>query len=193
MGYLEPNEFTRLRGKVGKTLYVAKYGDKYVVKEVPQRAEKEATAAQKPVRQELMNANRYWRSVKTQPELKAIYDVAAKLRKKRACDLAKADFIHPPTVRDIDLSGYQGQPSERIVIVAEDDFEVSSAQVRIHELDGTVIEQGGAAADGASGHWVYLGQTAILAGKAVVVEVTTTDRPGNKAVKSVDHVCGPRS
>ena len=192
MGYVEPNPFIgALKGKIGKQLYVAKYGDRYLIKRVPERPEAEATEAQKPVRQGLTAASLYWRWVKTQPELKAAYDQAAQVRKKRACDLAKADFLLPPTVKDIDLSAYRGQPADPIGIQAEDDFEVAGAWVRILELDGTVIEEGGAVQT--DGRWTYQGQTAVAAGKAIVVEVTTTDRPGNTAVKRVDRVCGPRS
>jgi hypothetical protein len=196
MGFAVFNPLVELRGKIGN-LSIAKYGDKYRVRRLPTREDRPATAAQEPVRLRFAAATRYARSVLSQPELKAIYARAAQLTGRRAYDLAKADFLNSPKVVDIDLSGYIGQPSGVIRVIAEDDFEVISVRVRILEMDGSVIEEGQATPTRSGGgmkssEWSYLSTESVPQGEAVVIELTAADRPDHKAVKKVDHVCGPR-
>jgi hypothetical protein len=192
MAVITPNPLVEtIKGKFGG-MYVAKCGDKLVLKRHPTREPKPATEAQKPGRERLICANAYWRRVKTDPALRLAYTMAGKARGKRPNDLATADFMNAPTVTDIDATGYSGQPAGVIRITAEDDFEVSQVSARILDLAGTVIEEGEAALEGESQKWLYLGKTAIVAGQAVVIEITATDRPGHKGIKRIDHVCGPR-
>src|SRR6266542_881060 len=113
MGLTKPNPLVAITGQIGD-LYIAKQGDKYYVKRMPTREPHPATEAQKPGQQNLAAANRYWRSVKTQPELKAVYVLAGRLRSKRAVDVAKSDFMNPPAVTKIDLTGYLGAPAGTI-------------------------------------------------------------------------------
>ena len=47
-----------------------------------------------------------------------IYRAAARLKSKRACDLANADCRKPPKVHEIDVSGYTGKINEVIAIEA---------------------------------------------------------------------------
>ena len=206
MAYLKSNPLVgELRGKIGD-LTITKYGDKYVVKKLPERKHRLPTTAQVPVRQNLVNANAYWRRVKAQPDLKAVYVLAARLQNKRAIDLAKSDFLNAPVVTDIDLSGYIGQPAGIIRVKAEDELDAASVRVRVLELEGTVIEEGDAAlganpegrkpkaeVNKPGGSWAYSSRVAVAAGKAVVIEVTVADRAGNETVKRVDHVCGVRN
>jgi hypothetical protein len=123
----------------------------------------------------------------------ALYKRAARLKGKRAIDVAKADFMHPPKVANIDVSGHTGQPGDIIRIQAEDDFEVVSVSLRILELSGQVIEEGPATIEAGSGLWQYSTNIALPPGKAVVVEATATDRASNSTSRTLDHVCGPRS
>jgi hypothetical protein len=53
----------------------------------------------------LAQANVYGRRIRQEPDQYALYQRAANLNGKRACDLAKADFYHPPVINDVDLSG----------------------------------------------------------------------------------------
>jgi hypothetical protein len=193
MGFLTPNPLlAKISGKFG-SMYIAQYGDKFVLKKVPEREPYLPTEAQKPVQARLVASLAYWKLVRADLALKAAYVLAAKLRGTRAIDVAKSDFLHPPTVADIDLTGYTGQPGETIEIEAADNFEVRSVEVCILELAGTVIEEGLAAAAGQSGRWSYSSRSAIPAGHPVVIQVTAADWPENTAVKRVDHICGPRS
>jgi hypothetical protein len=192
VGYVETNPLLSIRGRI-KGLYIAKYGDKYILKTVPEREARPPTPAQLPVRAGLAAANLYWTYVKTQPDLEAVYVQAATVKRKRAIDLDKADFLHWPVITDIDSSAYLGQPGGTIRVKAQDDLKVIAVTVRILDLTGTVIEQGAAAWELSSCGWVYTTTVAVDPGKAVVIEATATDRPQHSAVKKVDHVCGPRT
>ena len=193
MAYIDPNKALvgLVKGKLGD-MYVAQYGDKFLLKRRPQQKHKSAGPPQKN-RANLLKINAYWRQVKAQPELKVLYERAAHLKGKRAIDLAKADFMHPPEVTSIDVSGHTGQPGDMIRVQAQDDFEVVSVSVRILGLSGEVIEQGAATFEAGSGCWRYAASTILPAGKPVVVEATATDRASNSTSRTLDHVCGPRS
>jgi hypothetical protein len=99
--------------------------------------------------------------------------------------LAVADFLHAPSVDEIDLTGYTGRPGGTIVVRASDDFEVVQVSLVIRAGDGTLVEQGPATLE--SGAWRYTTTVAAPVGAPVVVEVTACDRPGNKTVESLTH------
>ncbi len=124
------------------------------------------------------------------PSLKEKYSSAGRAQHRRGFDLAKADFLRPPKVEDIDLSGYTGNSGEMIRVKAVDDFEVKEVRVSIQELDGTVIEEG--AAELEAGQWVYEATTTVKKGETVVVQATAKDHPGHAASRRADHACGLR-
>ena len=191
MGYLTPNPLVTIKGKI-KDLYIVEVNGKLLVKTCPRREPAEATAAQKPVREHLQAGNRFWKQVKANPELEKVYAGAAKAKRRRAVDLAKGDAMRPPAVTNVDLTGYVGEPAGIARVEAVDDFEVVTLHLRIRELNGALLEEGDAAFDTSTGSWVYAAKTAQPAGRAVVFEVTASDRPGNRVVRKVDHICGPR-
>jgi hypothetical protein len=112
---------------------------------------------------------------------KTVYETKAKGTQVFA--LAVADFFNAPAVDEIDLSQYTGKAGETIHIRASDDFEVRGVSVVIHDANGAVLEQGGAVAGG-DGAWTYTATTAVPTGQSVAIEVTATDRPGNKTTKT---------
>jgi hypothetical protein len=61
--------------------------------------------------------------------------------RKRACNLAHADFRHPPVIEDVDLSAYAGLPGQFIRVRAVDDFGVVGVAVVISTLDGAVLDR----------------------------------------------------
>ena len=104
-------------------------------------------------------------------------------RRKPAFALAVGDFLKAPVVGAIDLSGYAGKSGGKIAIVATDDVGVAGVSVVIRNtVDSTVIEQGVALEE--AGKWRYTATADAPAGASIVVEVTASDRPGNKAVKT---------
>ena len=191
MGLVHFNALLTITGKFGD-MYIVKQGNKYYTKHCPEREPKPATAAQAPVREGIVQGNRYWRRIAADPAQKAVYELAGKVQGRRATDLAKADFAHPPSVLEIDVAGYFGNVGDVIRIQAKDDFEVVRVAVRILNLEKAVIEEGEATFDKAAEWWVYAAKVAVASGQGVIVQAAAYDRPGHSDLKQLDRVCGPR-
>ena len=94
---------------------------------------------------------------------------------------------------EVDLSAYTGQVGDKIAIRAHDDFDVTGVSVAISDTDGHALESGAAVetppnpnnvVGHAAGRWLYTATTVVPTGTSVRIEVTATDRPGHKAVKT---------
>jgi len=94
-----------------------------------------------------------------------------------------SDYLTPPEVRRIDLSGYRGQPGDFVRVIAVDDVEVVSVGVSIQSANGTVLEQG--AARKIHGVWRYTATQAMPVDETMNITATAVDRPGNEASASV--------
>jgi hypothetical protein len=177
-----------LRGKVGRLVYVHRADGVIVVRELAE-AETEPSPAQCSERNRFARATYYLKTLKAAPELYAPYKLAARIQRKRGCDLAMADALNPPVIRDVDLSAYTGRPGEIIRGCASDDFEVTSVSIVIRTLFGVLIEQGPATLEPSSGAWSYLTQGSAPTGATVAVTATALDRPGNTALVTFHHPC----
>ena len=175
-----------LQGKVGNLVFVHRADGVVIVRRSPVR-QADWTPPQKASQGRFAQASLYRKRLKQQPEEYAPYVAVAKLTHKRACDLVMADFLNPPEVKDVDLSSYTGKIGEPIRVEAVDDFGVNRVGADISKLDGTLLEQGAAVMDDATGKWVYLTQTAVSPGQTVVIRVTASDRPGNVVTKTLYH------
>jgi hypothetical protein len=185
MGMLDPNTLIGIiEGKVGNLVFVRTKDGRVIVRGRPVR-QTESTLAERAGQQRLVSANAYVRSIRQQPDQYAPYQEAAKASGKRACDLAKADYAHPPVIHDVDVSHYTGKPGEPIGVVAVDDFGVVSVYVTLTEVSGALIEHGSAVLE--QSRWVYLTQAAVVPATAVIIHVTALDRPGNAANKTLQH------
>ena len=145
------------------------------------------TAGELKSQSRLIKGNAYVQQVKADLEAYAAYEAAARLRGKRTCDLAKADFAHPPAITDVDLSQHTGQPGQPIYVQAVDDFEVKSVQLTFTRLDGVLIEAGPATFEAESASWRYVTEVPVACGEVVVVHVTASDHPGNQVTKTFEH------
>lgn len=94
-----------------------------------------------------------------------LYEKAAHSSGKPLFSLTVADFFNAPAVDAVDLSAYSGATGNEIVIQAHDDFEVTSVNVSINDVNGEKIESGGAMETPAkSGRWVYTATTTVNQG-----------------------------
>ena len=59
--------------------------------------------------------------------------------------VATADFLHPPEIREVDLTLYHGRPGDTIRIKAVDDVAVASVGILIVDSENHLIEMGTAA------------------------------------------------
>jgi hypothetical protein len=188
MAKLNPNTLIGiLRGKLGDLVFVPGKDGTVIVKHRPVRRA-EFTPAQRANHSRFAQAVAYARLARQQPDLDAFYRALARDRGARPCDLAHADFCHPPIIEDVDLGAWRGQAGDRLQIRASDDVGVSSVSVRIGRLDGALIEEGPAQPESSSGAWTYAVQTGLSPGQPVLVEVRVNDRPGNTVAKPVHYV-----
>jgi hypothetical protein len=104
---------------------------------------------------------------------------------KSAYNRAVGDFISVPTVNDVDVTGYAGQPGGRIIVTAMDKFEVIGVTVSIKKADGTLLEEGPAQQRDQTNFYVYYAtlENQDLAGTEVTA--TVTDNPGHMVTESV--------
>jgi hypothetical protein len=156
---------------------------KTVVSRKPAQGNRLPTTGQLSHRARFRNAAAYGRFVTADAELRQVYDEAAKRKDMPVFALIVADYMRAPSLGNVDVAGYNGNPGESIHIIANDDFGVVSVHVSITDMQGNPIENGNAAqtTDG-MGRWVYTTKASTSAD--VTIQVVATDRPGGTAVQS---------
>ncbi len=166
-----------LSGKIGDLLVFRQRYGKTIVSGVP-RQPKTASDKQKQHRERFQNAVLYAQSAVATEGLKEQY--AAGVQKgKTAFNIAVADFLSAPDIRQIDLSGYTGQPGDKIHITISDDFAVTTVSVRITNADGTLVEEG-EALRGLGNLWAYTATQENQTLEGDKIEIIASDLPGNK-------------
>lgn len=100
---------------------------------------------------------------------------------QNAYNVALADFMHPPEILEVDLSGYTGKSGDTIRARVQDDVKVNKVSIVIADAQDQLIEQGAATAD--TGLWWKYSVTANAPGSNVKVIVHAWDLPGHEAVK----------
>lgn len=172
-----------LSGRMGNVVFYESYG-KTGMRRKPKRSAP-FTEGQLSQQNRMSLAGRYVKLVAADPEARAPYYEAAKLRNVPVAPLISGDYLNAPTVTSIDLTQYNREPGGRIIIGATDDFEVTGVRVRINDANGDVVESGNAAMDASVlGKWVYTATAQVPAGQAYSVVVTAYDRPGNTGTKT---------
>lgn len=175
-----------IRGSVGDLVF-RHYGAYTIVSRKPKRTTPTpSTPAQKVQQGHFLEGVDYGNLAKEDPELWAAYvEKARAQRKKRvsAWSLAVKDRMNPPTVEEIDASGYAGSPGEVIVIWAVDDFKVTGVDVVLTDGDGVVLEEGPAEGDG---RWAYTATVPVPPGTTVRIAATARDHPGNTHTLETD-------
>ncbi len=159
-----------LSGMLGKQVVVRRMKNgQYVLAAKPVHRSREATDAQRLQREKFRRAVLYAKGAKGRAE----YREAAELRCVSAFNVAVADFLHPPVIRKIDISGYKGAIGETIRITADDDVKVKSVGVMIVNDDGTPVEKGTAIPGTEnSSEWLYSTKCAVgLSSVKIVVDV----------------------
>jgi hypothetical protein len=172
--YLNP-VFNGLSGKSGGMVF-RRLGAQTILAKRPDTKERTASRAQQAQRDRFAQAGAYAKQVLSDPWQRRSYEVLAKERNRRADKLVAGDFLNPPVVDEIDVSGYQRRPGGVIRIFATDDIEVVSVHVAIETPDG-IVEQ--AAASKLHGVWCYTATSAAPAGAALTITATAKDRPGH--------------
>jgi len=171
------------RGAMGDMLFRKQNGKVYVSIK-PDMNGVQPSPAQAAHRERFRDAVDYGKTAMADSDLRKMYEQAAKEKGTPVFALIVADFLNVPSIRDVDLSAYNGQVNEVIKIKASDDFGLVSVRVTITDAQtGNPIESGDAfeIAPGA-GLWLYNSTAAVSAGTTMNINVIATDRPGGTAV-----------
>ena len=142
----------------------------------------EPTPAQLAVRERFRQASSYAKMVLANPVLLAPYEPIAKAKGLSLFTIILTDYLKPPVVDHIDLSGYHGLVGDPIRIRASEYVGVTAVNVAIRAPDLTVREEG--AAVFLLGVWVYTATTLRVAAETVTITATALDRPGNTGTKT---------
>ena len=148
----------------------------------------EKTEAQLAYDARFLAAIAYGNKIKVDPVLAPLYELVCTGR-MRAYHAGLRDFLKPPVIEAIDLSGFTGKSGGTIRVVAWDDFQVIQLTVIIRNAaNQEILEQGSADWAPLQRKWVYTAHGEISGGTSLSVEATATDRPGNQGVARVLHL-----
>ena len=172
-----------LRGKMGKWVYRRLDGQMIVARR-PLPVERTPSPAQALHHERFRRASLYAQAVFRDPVRKAVYAAKAKaLGKSTVRGLAVGDYLNPPTITELDISGYQGHVGNLIKVSARDDFGVTEVKVTIRDaVTGALVEQGAAVIGETS--WEYHATIEAPRDKDLVIEAEAFDRPGNSRTQS---------
>ena len=163
-----------LSGTVGDLLVFSQRHGQTVVSKVPQRSA-QASERQLEQRNRFQQAVFYGKAAIASPETASLYKAATR-RGLTPFNVAVADFLNAPDIRQVDLSEYAGNAGDKITVDATDDFAVESVTVKIVNENGVVEE--GAATRGVGNRWTYTA-TQNNEDATSKITVSATDLPGN--------------
>ena len=172
-----------IHGKVGDLVFKRWEGEE-IVGRMPDRTGIVATINQLAQQDKFRLAALYGKSVMADPETRIVYEEAGARHGVPAFAMSVGDFLNAPAVDEIDLATYAGKTGDVIRVRASDDIEVKGVTVTIRAQGGAVIEEGVALFTAASNTWGYTATTTLTVGQAVSIEVSATDRPGHKTLKT---------
>lgn len=172
---------TGLSGSLGDQLVIQEgRGGQTVVRSKPRPSNKPQTEAQAAQRDRFKEAAAYAKeAAKNEP----LYAEKAEGTAQTAFNVALADFLHPPEIVELDVSGYSGKAGETIRVKARDDVQVKAVNVVIAAADGALVESGAASVvAGQVGWWSYV-TSAAATGNGVKVLAVAQDLPGHEGKK----------
>lgn len=150
----------------------------------PKKSDIPPTPLQSAVRERFQMGVQYARSAKKDPEIYAAYRAAAK-NGQSAYNVALADCFNAPEIREIDTKAYAGKAGDKIRIRATDDFLVKSVQVYVLSPDGTVLEEGAAAANGNGLDWYFSAKKANPQLNGSSIRAEAADLAGNVTLQEI--------
>ncbi len=184
MGIVKENNFTRgISGKVSHDMVFRSQRGNTVLYVNPKRRAG-FTLKQQEAQVRFKEATLYGKRILKDIVLRAEYqELGNRQGSNNAYQAAVGDYLSKPVVSYIDAVGYSGKVGDAITVRAVDDFEVMSVRVSIFNADGTLLETGLALPEENGIEWVFLATVANTNVVGSKLEVTATDRPGNKTTR----------
>ena len=172
-------------GRIGNLIF-RRWGKKTVISMVPDYTNRKWSKAQKENRKRFRDAMAYSRRTLADPEMRKYYRKRAK-GMQTVWNVAVADYMKKPEIREVDLSGYRGRKGDTIRINAHDNYRVAAVIVTILNAQGIELGSGLAVEMASKACWIYKVMTRIPDWETGRIVVRVTDSPGN-TVKSVQAV-----
>jgi hypothetical protein len=167
-----------MHGGMGKMVFKERDGMD-IVAEKPDQVNQPNTPAQQAQKELFTQGAHYAKGVMADPVAKQPYVAKSKAVHKSAFSLAVGDFLTPPSVDSVDVTGYHRHVGDAIVIKAHDDMQVTGVTVSIVDNTKTAVENGTATLDAISGAWKYVATKDASAKPSVTVTVNALDLPGH--------------
>jgi hypothetical protein len=172
-------------GRFGNLIF-RRWGKKTVISMVPDYRNRKWSKAQKENRKRFSDAMAYSRKALVDPEMRRYYRKRAK-GMQTVWNVAVADYMKKPEIREVDLSSYRGKKGDTIQVNAQDNYRVAAVIVTILNAQGLETESGLAVEMLSQGCWIYKVMAPVPGWEKGRIVVRVTDSPGN-TVKSVQSV-----
>ncbi|MCR5889262.1 hypothetical protein LRS06_16110 [Hymenobacter sp. J193] len=174
-----------LRGISGKLggLVVRQVGDQTIVSAAEGEKPGPGSPRQQAQRYRMYHAQCYANAQMQDPAAKALYSTGINGRLTSSRLLAITDFLRAPKITAVDLSAYHGRPRDLVRVLATDDFAVTAVLLRFFGGAGALLGEVAAVLQ-ADGSWQAPAPAALATERALHLEVTAFDRPGNRTVQS---------
>ena len=185
MANTKSNAITKnYRGKFGNQFVFRNRFGKSIMAALPVRTNDATTVAQQAVRKKFANAAKYAKQVLLDPEMLAAYTAKA-VDGKSPHIVAMTDYLRNPSIEQIDVDGYEGNPGDIIRVEAFDDFKVAEVGVMILDSNEDVIEAGACQLDTLGIWWEYTATETVASLPGTEIVASARDIPGNKASSSL--------
>ena len=174
-----------ISGTVGKILTVTQRpSGKTVLGAKRGRSRKKPTEKQIAIQERFKLAVKYAQAVLEDPILLPFYEKLAG-PDQSAFNMAFADGMKPPEIKDVSTVNYLGQVGDTIIIRAIDTFRVVAVKVTIRNAVGDQVEQGNAILQANGLDWLYTATVANNELPGTKITVTAIDTPANATIKEV--------
>ena len=181
--------FAEMRGKMGNiVIKQSKNGQSYT-SQLPVKTKDQPSPAQLARRQAFALASDYTRTALADETSRSFYEALARRRKTTARALCMGDYMNKPAITQLDVSDYKGRVGDPIFIRAHDDVGVVAVNVKLTKADGMPIESG-QAVQRSGDTWAYMATVAVPLGTHLFISADAFDRPGHRAVSTVDLILG---
>ena len=185
MSITKSNAITKnYRSKFGHQLVFRNRFGHSVMAIPPKRRKTAPTENQLYARMKFRMASHYATNILQDPDMLAAY-TAKSHDGLSPYILAVTDWLNPPFVDQVDASGYNGNPGDRIGVVAGDDFELTAVTVKIVDAAGALIEEGPCVVNMATGNYEFTATVAVPDVAGATITAKATDTPGHTAELSV--------
>ncbi|MFH1081438.1 MAG: hypothetical protein V1766_14480, partial [Pseudomonadota bacterium] len=165
-------------GKFGNQFVFRNRNGKSILAALPVRTGDSPTEAQQNVRRKFTNASHYAKQILLDPEMLAAYSAKANDGQSPYL-VAMSDYLRSPSVDEIDVEKYAGNPGDLVRVQASDDFKVTEVSLRIIDANGDVIEAGPCQLDTLGIWWEYTATVTVASLPGVEIIATARDIPGH--------------